>query len=60
MPKNVECPMCGDTMRLKIRETVDRIPGHPQVVKRVVREWVCPGCDYYEEEGIQQDPAGSR
>ena len=55
MAKNVECPMCGETMRLKIRETVDRIPGHSQVVKRVVREWVCPACDYYEEEGIRQD-----
>lgn len=47
--------MCGESMRLKVRETNERIPGHPQTVKRVVREWVCPGCDYYEEEITRQE-----
>ena len=56
MTKRVECPMCGEAMRLKVRETNDRIPGHPQTVKRVLREWVCPGCDYYEEENTPQEP----
>ncbi len=51
-----ECPMCGETMRRKERETTDRIPGHVQVVKRIVREWVCPGCDYYEEDETKPEP----
>jgi C4-type Zn-finger protein len=55
MAKSMECPMCGEAMRLKIREATDRIPGHTQTVKRVIREWVCPGCDYYEEEGVLQE-----
>lgn len=53
MAKSLECPMCGESMRLKERETIDRIPGHPQAVKMTIREWVCPGCDYYEEEGTR-------
>jgi hypothetical protein len=43
-------------MRIKERESIDRIPGHSQVVKRTTREWVCPGCDYFEEE-VQQEPS---
>jgi len=54
--QDVECPMCGETMRLKPRELVDRIRGTSQVVKRVIREWVCPACDYFEEEGTRPDP----
>ena len=54
MSKSIECPMCGESMRIKERESVDRIPGHSQVVKRMTREWVCPGCDYFEEE-VQQE-----
>ena len=23
-----ECPMCGETMRLREREVTDRVPGH--------------------------------
>jgi len=42
--------MCGEPMRLKVTESSDRIPGRSQTVKRITREWVCPGCDYYEEE----------
>jgi len=41
--------MCGEAMRIKVREEVSRIPGQPQVVRREVREWTCPECDYYEE-----------
>ena len=44
-----ECPMCGENMRLVIRETADRIPGHGQSSVRQVREWICPECDYFEE-----------
>jgi YgiT-type zinc finger domain-containing protein len=55
MPKLVECPMCGESMRVKEREEHQRIPGHAQIVRRLIREWVCPGCDYFEEETPQQE-----
>jgi hypothetical protein len=44
-----ECPMCNEPMRLVVRERSDTIPGSRQAVKREVREWVCPECDYFEE-----------
>ena len=44
-----DCPLCGETMRLKLSERSDSIPGSGQVTKRQVREWVCPECDYWEE-----------
>jgi len=44
-----ECPMCGEFMRLKTRETVSRVPGTTQEIKTPVREWICPECDYFEE-----------
>ena len=44
-----ECPMCGEAMRLKERTQVDRLPGTAQTKTTVVREWVCPECDYFEE-----------
>jgi hypothetical protein len=42
--------MCGEFMRLVTRETVTRLPGSTQEVKKTVREWVCPECDYFEED----------
>jgi predicted RNA-binding Zn-ribbon protein involved in translation (DUF1610 family) len=48
MPK--ECPMCGEFMRLVTRERVSRLPGTSQEVKATVKEWVCPECDYFEDE----------
>jgi predicted RNA-binding Zn-ribbon protein involved in translation (DUF1610 family) len=44
-----ECPMCGEVMRLRDREIVDRLPGTPQARATRLREWVCPECDYFEE-----------
>ena len=44
-----ECPLCGETMRLQTRELSDHIPGTGQTTTRIVREWVCPECDYWEE-----------
>lgn len=44
-----ECPMCGETMRLSVREIEDRVPGVSAPTRRVVREWICPECDYFEE-----------
>ena len=43
-----ECPLCGETMRLSVREIQERVPGN-QASVRVVREWICPECDYFEE-----------
>jgi len=50
MANTRECPFCGEIMRAKTRELIDRIPGQPQEVRREVREWTCPECDYYEED----------
>ena len=45
-----ECPMCGEQMRLVVRVPAEVIPGTHQIVKREVREWQCPECDYFEED----------
>ena len=44
-----ECPLCGENMRLSVREVHDRVPGVSQPTPRVVREWICPECDYFED-----------
>jgi C4-type Zn-finger protein len=44
-----ECPMCSEIMRVHLSERVDKIPGTTQVVRRPLREWQCPECDYFEE-----------
>jgi len=44
-----DCPLCGERMTLYARETVSRVPGSPQEVRTVVREWICRECDYFEE-----------
>ena len=49
MTQTKDCPLCGETMRLKKREQVDRIPGQSQSVRTEIREWICPDCDYFEE-----------
>lgn len=45
-----ECPMCGEFMRLVTREAVEHVPGLPKPITHVIREWICPECDYFEEE----------
>jgi C4-type Zn-finger protein len=45
-----ECPMCGEMMRPHEREIVDTIPGTSEVKRRKAIEWVCPDCDYFEED----------
>ncbi|MGH9309988.1 MAG: hypothetical protein ACRD1U_11480 [Vicinamibacterales bacterium] len=44
-----ECPLCGETMRLSVREIRENIPGSGQAAARITREWICPECDYFEE-----------
>ena len=44
-----ECPMCSEIMRVHASERVDKIPGTNEVVRRPMREWQCPECDYFEE-----------
>jgi hypothetical protein len=52
-----ECPLCNEFMKLELREVVDRIPGSPQEVKRQTYEWVCPECDYFEEDENAEGPS---
>jgi C4-type Zn-finger protein len=49
MSANKECPLCGEFMRLSVRETVEQVPGTSQAITHTVREWICPECDYFEE-----------
>jgi len=44
-----ECPLCGERMRLQVREVRDVIPGRERSAARLMREWICPECDYFEE-----------
>jgi predicted RNA-binding Zn-ribbon protein involved in translation (DUF1610 family) len=53
MPVQKDCPMCGETMRLREREIVDRVPGTSQTQRSTAREWVCPECDYFEEYDLE-------
>lgn len=48
-PPPKECPLCGERMRRKDMDLVDRIPGTGESAPRQVSEWVCPECDYFEE-----------
>ena len=44
-----ECPVCGEAMKLRSREQIDRIPGSHQTRSKRITEWVCPECDHFEE-----------
>lgn len=48
-PAMKECPMCGETMKLSVREVKDGAPGGGQRATRTVKEWICPECDYFED-----------
>jgi acetone carboxylase gamma subunit len=50
-----ECPLCGESMRLSVRDVEDRLPGSAQPARRVVREWICPDCDYFEDAEAGED-----
>jgi hypothetical protein len=49
-----ECPMCGELMRMRLAERIDKIPGTQQIVKREYREWNCPECDYFEDANPEE------
>lgn len=36
-------------MKIKVIETVTRVPGNPKGTAKKSREWICPDCDYFEE-----------
>jgi len=38
-------------MRLKESTVTSYTPGNPTPTTRIVREWVCPDCDNFEEAG---------
>lgn len=50
-----DCPMCGESMRLREREVIDRLPGTQQTKSTKYREWVCPECDYFEEYEVDAE-----
>jgi rubredoxin len=51
MPSDTrECPMCGSDMHRVEHERIETVPGTHEAHSRLVREWTCPECDYFEEE----------
>ena len=42
--------MCGEKMRRHEREIIDLIPGTSEKKRRMAIEWICPECDYFEED----------
>jgi len=53
-----DCPMCGGSMQLRRLQRVTPIPGNPKAMTKTVAEWVCPDCDYFEEDE-EGSPEGS-
>jgi len=53
VPDTKECPLCGETMHLRVTATPVRVPGNPNATTRTTREWVCAECDYFEEDEEQ-------
>jgi hypothetical protein len=53
-----ECPMCGESMRLREAQTTDRVPGTTQTKTSKSREWVCPECDYFEDAEAEDIEGG--
>jgi hypothetical protein len=37
-------------MQLRHIESTQRVPGNPNATISTSREWVCPDCDYFEED----------
>jgi acetone carboxylase gamma subunit len=47
--------MCFEQMRLQVREIQEHVPGKDQATVRLIREWICPECDYFEEAQAGED-----
>jgi len=47
--------MCGEFMQLHEREITDRVPGTAQSKTTKSGEWTCPECDYFEEQGDEDE-----
>jgi transposase len=43
-----ECPLCGESMRLSVRDVEEK-----DGAMRQVREWICPECDYFEDADLE-------
>lgn len=54
LPPIKECPLCGEDMRLEVKERTERIPGLGVAEARMVGEWICPECDHFEEADEQE------
>ena len=48
-------PLCGSTMRVKVRDIVVQVPGNPRPTTTHSSEWVCPECDYFEDVDEEKD-----
>jgi hypothetical protein len=46
--------MCGEPMRLEVKERTEQIPGAGLARITTAREWVCPECDYFEESDEEE------
>lgn len=44
-----ECPLCGETMHLRVNECLERLPATGETKRVTVREWICAECDFFEE-----------
>jgi hypothetical protein len=44
-----ECALCGGTMQLREMTETTQTPGNPKPTIKIVREWVCPDRDNFEE-----------
>ena len=53
-----ECPMCGETMHMRERESITRVPGAAHTTTTKSREWVCPECDYFEDAEAEDFEGG--
>ncbi len=51
--------MCTEFMRLREREQISAIPGTSETVRRMLVEWECPECDYFEEASEADEAARS-
>jgi hypothetical protein len=49
--------MCGERMSLETRETVTRVPGTAQELRKTEKEWICRECDYFEEADETSAPS---